>query len=237
MGVFLNVYKWGVLAPVVGVSTLLLGLVCLLLCAIFPPGLAGRWCGVVWARINALFALMQVHVQGREHVDRARSYVVVANHQSQLDILVVYGWLGLDFRWVMKQELRKVPVLGVACKRMGHIFIDRSNNAAAVASINRAKTIIGEGTSVFFFPEGTRSRDGTMLPFKKGAFRLAVDLQVPVLPVSIVGTYDILPPDTVSFRPGRAKLIFHPPIETSGCGSEKIPALMKAARAVIAAAR
>jgi 1-acyl-sn-glycerol-3-phosphate acyltransferase len=177
---------------------------------------------------------MRVDVEGAHHIQRGRSYVVVSNHQSQLDILVIYGWLDMDFRWIMKQELRRVPVLGITCEKLGHVFIDRSDRSAAIAAINRAKEKISGGTSIFFFPEGTRSRHGKMLPFKKGAFVMAVDLQLPILPVSIVGTHQILPPDTMRLRPGQSRLVIHPAIETAGRGPEHVPELMRQARETIA---
>jgi 1-acyl-sn-glycerol-3-phosphate acyltransferase len=230
----LSIYKWVVLVPVVGISTVLVGSVCLVLCMVVPPSTAGRWCGKSWARINAVAALMGVTVEGAEHVDAGRSHVVVANHQSQLDILVIYGWLGMDFRWVMKQELRRVPFLGVACEKLGHIFIDRSDRSAAIAAINQARHRITGGTSVFFFPEGTRSRNGNLLPFKKGAFRMAIELQLPILPVSIVGTHDMLPPDTMRLRKGCARLVIHPRVETTGYGPEQVSELMRQVRGTIA---
>ncbi len=233
MNILLSIYKWIVLLPVVGISTVAIGTVCLVLCLMMPPAVAGRWCGRTWARIIAYTAFMGVTVEGARHIDHRQSYVVAANHQSQIDILVVYGWLDLDFRWVMKKELRKVPILGICCEKLGHIFIDRRDVSAAVAAINRAKQKISGGTSIFFFPEGTRSRDGNMLPFKKGAFKLALDLQLPILPVSIVGTHDILPADTTRLRPGRSKLIIHPPIETREGDVERLTELMSKTREVI----
>jgi 1-acyl-sn-glycerol-3-phosphate acyltransferase len=233
MRVMFAAYKWLVLVPTVGISTVLVGTLCMLLCLVVPPASAGRWCGRAWARINAVAALMDVTVEGAQYIDAGRSHVVVANHQSQLDILVIYGWLGIDFRWVMKQELRKVPVLGVCCEKLGHIFIDRSDRASAIAAIEKAKRDIPEGTSIFFFPEGTRSRDGNMLPFKKGAFRMAVEFQMPILPVSITGTYSMLPPDTLRFRPGSVRMVIHPPVETAGYGTEDVPELMRQVRETI----
>lgn len=231
--VLLAVYKWLVLVPIVGISTVLIGSLCILLCLVVSPATAGRWCGRAWARLNAVAALMSVSVEGAQHIDAGRSYVVVANHQSQLDILVIYGWLDMDFRWVMKQELRRVPVLGICCEKLGHIYIDRSDSSAAISAINRAKKNISGGTSIFFFPEGTRSRDGNLLPFKKGAFRLAAGLQMPILPVSIAGTHSMLPPGTLRLRPGRARLVIHPPIETAGSDPDKVTVLMRQAREVI----
>jgi 1-acyl-sn-glycerol-3-phosphate acyltransferase len=233
MRVVFGAYKWFVLVPVVGISTVLMGTLCLLLCLVAPPAAVGRWCGRTWARINAFAAFMHVTVEGAQHMDAGRSHVVVANHQSQLDILLIYGWLGIDFRWVMKQELRRVPVLGICCEKLGHIFIDRSDRTTAIAAIEKAKRDMPEGASVFFFPEGTRSRDGGLLPFKKGAFRMAVAFQMPILPVSITGTYSMLPPDTLRFRPGSVRMVVHPPVETAGYGPEDVPELMRQVRETI----
>lgn len=231
--ILLGIYKWIVVVPVVGVSTLVFGWACLVLCLVMSPEKAGRWCGRTWARCNAYAALMGVAVEGSQHIDPQRSCVVVANHQSQLDILVVYGWLNMDFRWVMKKELRKVPVLGVCCEKIGHVYIDRSDLSAARAALDNAKEKITGGTSIFFFPEGTRSRNGNLLPFKKGAFKMALDLKLPVLPVSIAGTHGILPPGTMRLKPGRVKLIVHPPVETAGYDATQIPALMTRCRETI----
>lgn len=234
--VLFAVYTWVVLFPVVVLSTTLVGSFCLLLCLMTNPATAGRWCGRAWAKTNAFAALMRTTVAGANAIEKGRSYVVAANHQSQLDILAVYGWLDMDFRWVMKKELRKVPVLGIACEKLGHVFVDRADRSAAIAAINRAKEKISEGASIFFFPEGTRSRDGKLLPFKKGAFRMAVDLKIPILPVSIVGTHEILPAGALTLRPGRARLVIHSPIETAGCGPGEIPELIRQTRAAIMSA-
>lgn len=229
----LELYKWLVLVPVLSVSTVLIGMVCLLLSQIMAPGPAGMFFGRLWARINAGCAMMRVSVVGKHNMEEGRSYVVVANHQSQFDILVVYGWLDKKFRWVMKKELRKIPILGICCERLGHIIIDRSNRAEAISALNRAKAKLTDGSSVFFFPEGTRSRNGGLLPFKKGAFRMAVDMELPILPVTIVGTHNLLPRDTMHFKPGRARLVIHPPVETAGCGQEEIPGIMQQVRDTI----
>lgn len=176
---------------------------------------ASRFAAVPWARGLAWITPMRVEVKGREHIDPAQSYVLVSNHQSQYDIFLLYGWLGVDFKWVMKQELRKVPGIGVACERLGHIFIDRSNHAAAIATLEDAKTKIVDGTSVIFFPEGTRSRDGKLKRFKRGAFRMALDLGLPILPLTVTGTRDVLPAGTSDLLPGSASLIIHEPVPVS----------------------
>ncbi len=229
------VYKWFWVIPFLGVSTLIIGTGIICLSILGLPDQASRLLGPVWAKLNSLMMMITVQVEGRSRVDSGQSYVIVANHQSQIDILALYGHLGIDFKWVMKQELRRVPVLGAACAAMGHILIDRANTESAVNSINRARDHIKNGMSVVFFPEGTRSRDGQLMPFKKGAYRLAVELQLPILPVTILGTHEILPTDTLNLTPGLARLVFHQPIPTRDLTTEDIPALIKQSRDAILA--
>ena len=209
-----QIYKYIIFFPLVGLSTILSSAVSLPL-IIFLGQKYARFGGVLWSRINSFLTPMSVTVTGKDNIDPRQSYVIVANHQSQYDIFAIYGWLPLDFRWVMKKELRKVPVIGFMSEHAGHVCIDRSNPVAAVASINAAKKRIVNGTSIFFFPEGTRSLDGELLPFKKGAFRLALDMGLPILPITISGTRDILPSNTLALFPGSARLMIHKPIDVS----------------------
>ncbi|MCB2170629.1 MAG: 1-acyl-sn-glycerol-3-phosphate acyltransferase [Deltaproteobacteria bacterium] len=230
-----KIYTWLVFAPIFGISTLFFGTSTVILLFFLKPRLVSTLCGKTWARVNSFATPMRVTVRGRRNVDPRQSYVIVSNHQSQFDIFVLYGWLDIDFKWVMKQELRKVPALGIACERLGHIYVDRSNREAALASINAAKQRIVDGTSVLFFPEGTRSRDNRMRSFKKGAFRMALDLQLPILPITIQGTRDILPSDTLDLYPGRATMIIHPPIPIDDYSHDALDDLMARTRAVIEA--
>ncbi|MCG8669243.1 MAG: 1-acyl-sn-glycerol-3-phosphate acyltransferase [Pseudomonadales bacterium] len=223
-------YKWLIFLPFLVVSTNLAAL------SIIIYGLLGgqrlmRIIPIIWARANAKVTPASVEVVGREHIDPNQSYVVVANHQSHFDIFAIYGWLGIDIRWVMKKELRHIPVFGYACEVMGHVIIDRSNHRAAMASIETAKSRISNGTSIIFFPEGTRSLDGQLLPFKAGAFKFAKDLSLPILPVTITGSHDILPSKTIRLQPGQMQMIVHPPIEVTEKSS--IKALARKASEVI----
>lgn len=206
-----QLYKWLVIAPALILSTLVLGSVIILMCLV---GL-GRFTNVmaqVWARFNAYVTLMWVTVEGKELLTPGQSYVLAANHLSLVDIYLLYGFTGLDVRWVMKKELRKVPVLGLACELMGHIYIDRSRADRAFASLAKAKQRVTQGVCVVFFPEGTRSRSNEVGSFKRGAFHTAKELGVPVVPVSLQGTDKILPSDTTDWRPGKASVRLHEPI-------------------------
>ncbi len=226
-------YKYFVFIPLLGIFTFSLGILAMILA--FTVGeKIGSFCGVVWARLLAWITPMFKTVKGKWNIDKNQSYVVVSNHQSQYDILMLYGWLGVDFKWVMKMELRSVPILGVACDKLGHIYIDRSNTQAALSSINAAKKKIIGGTSVLFFPEGSRSRDGQLKNFKKGAFKMALDLDLPILPVTINNTRKILPSDTADLMPGRANMTIHPPVSIEGYDSSNIQELIDKVRDIIA---
>ena len=226
-------YKLLVFLPIVILSTNVLGALIVVMVTLGFTRFAQKL-PVLWARINALAAPSVVRVSGREHAAPGQSYVVVANHQSHFDILAIYGWLGIDIRWVMKMELRKVPVLGLACEKLGHVYIDRSNSQRAQASIDAAKSQLKNGTSIFFFPEGTRSLDGRLLPFKKGAFKLARELNLPILPVTITGSHDILPAKTLNLFPGTMDIIVHPPIQLDASSTEE--SLLAQAKEVIQSA-
>ena len=227
-------YKWLVLVPIFGLSTGFFGTLAVVLAVVVNPRFGSVVCGTAWSRLNAWLTPISVTVEGREHVDPEQSYVVVANHQSGYDIFVLYGWLGMDFKWVMKHELRKVPALGIGCEKLDHVFIDRSNTEAAIRTLDEAKERIRDGTSVIFFPEGTRSEDGNLLPFKKGAFRMAIDLGLPILPVTLVGTREIMPPKTMDVFPGKARLIFHPPVDAAGTDPADLGPLMAEVKATVA---
>ena len=228
-------YKWLVVIPFLVGSTLILGTLAVVIATFVDPKLASQTCGVWWSRLNSFITPMSVSVKGRHHIDPRQSYVIISNHLSHYDIFVLYGWLGIDFKWVMKKELRNLPALGIACEKLGHIYIDRSNKGTAMASLKEAKKKIVNGTSILIFPEGTRSLTGKMGPFKKGAFVMALDLGIPILPITLLHTDKILPPRTMDLFPGRASMVIHRPIDVSGYGSDRLGDLMTAAREVIQA--
>lgn len=219
-------YKWFFVIPFFTLLTIVFGTIAILLSYVIPPRLA-TFCGVIWARLTAYASFMSVSVVGREHIDPKQSYVIVANHQSAYDIIVIYGWMGIDFRWVMKQEMRKIPFLGYACYRIGHVYIDRKNKAAAIRSLEAAKERIHSGTSVLFFPEGTRTQSSALSPFKKGAFKMALDLGLPILPVTLNGADKIMPTKTMDLMPGHVDVVIHPAIATEGMTEAEIETLMQ----------
>ena len=149
----------------------------------------GRW----WGKVIIRAFLIPVTVEGREHLEKNQSYVFVANHQGIYDIFLVYGYLGRNFKWMMKKQLGRIPFLGYACKKSHQIFVDKSGPKAVKRTYDAAREILQEGYSVTVFPEGARSFTGHMGKFRKGAFALADELQLPVVPLTINGSFNILP--------------------------------------------
>jgi 1-acyl-sn-glycerol-3-phosphate acyltransferase len=178
--------------------------------------------------------LCPVDVVGRENLKKGQSYIFVANHQGAFDIFLIYGFLNHNFRWIMKQELRKVPFMGRACAVAGHIFIDRTSITSIKESLENAEKQLAGGLSVVVFPEGSRTKTGKLGKFKKGAFQMAVDLKLPVVPMTIEGPFDILPIGTITLHPRRLRLTIHPPIESSKVGVEAIIDLSSRSRDAIA---
>jgi 1-acyl-sn-glycerol-3-phosphate acyltransferase len=148
----LFIYKWLIAVPFLIASTTLIGIPLTFVSLLGMGDWGSKTLAVLWAKANSRVLGMGVDIEGLEHLQSDRSYVVVANHWSQLDILLIYGYLPVELKWVMKQELRRVPILGAACAAMGHIIIDRSNTAQAIASIERASKRLVNGMCVVFSP-------------------------------------------------------------------------------------
>ena len=146
-----------------------------------------------WSRSFFRLMFLPVSVDGAEHIQPGQSYVFVANHQSMFDVWLVYGWLPVIFKWLMKAELRKVPFVGIGCKAAGHIFVDRRNAMAAMESLKEVEKQLKNGVCTVIFPEGTRSLNGEVGRFKRGAFQIAWDLGLPVIPLSLDGCFEVMP--------------------------------------------
>jgi len=178
-------------------------------------GNAAHIVGRLWAKSVLWVSRVKVTVQGMENIDPTAAYVYMANHQSMFDILVLLGHLPVQFRWLAKKELFRIPIFGYSMERVGYISIDRSNRKSAIKSLQMAAKKIAGGVSVVVFPEGTRSHDGKMKSFKKGGFYLAIDSRQPLVPVVIFGSHEIMPKGTLQIKPGRIVLSVNPPVKTT----------------------
>jgi 1-acyl-sn-glycerol-3-phosphate acyltransferase len=170
----------------------------------------------LWARMLLWLTNTRVEVIGGHNVMMNRPQIFMANHQSDFDILIVLAHIPGQFRWIAKKELFKIPVFGKAMRNAGYIEIDRQNHEKALQSLEEAAQKIREGKSVVTFPEGTRSRDGKIKPFKQGMFHLAIRSGVPIVPISIIGANEIMPKRTLKVRPGRITMIIDRPVDVSG---------------------
>lgn len=192
MKILYRLYQLFVALPILLVVTLSAAVLTILFC----PWPNTEWLHKVqqfWARCFCWLLFIPVEIQGLENIQPGQSYVFVSNHQSSFDIFVIYGWLPVIFKWLMKQELRHIPVVGFACKAAGHIFIDRRNPVAAMESIQQVEKTLVNGISTVIFPEGTRSLNGQVGRFKRGAFQVALDVHLPILPISLTGCYQVMP--------------------------------------------
>ena len=168
-----------------------------------------------WARSLVWAAGIKLEVTGLENVEPDESYILIANHQSHMDIPVLTWGLPIPQRIIAKKELFKIPFLGWGMKAVGMLSIDRSNRKQSFETLKEAEEIIKTyRLSILAFPEGTRSDDGNIHPFKKGPFVLAINTGLPLLPVSVSGTRKIVPKGKISLRAGRVKVHIHPPVAT-----------------------
>jgi 1-acyl-sn-glycerol-3-phosphate acyltransferase len=178
----------------------------------------------LWARVNLLVCGVRVRTRRAPDFDPTRSYVVISNHRSQFDILaLVVALQELQLRWVAKKELTNVPIFGWALRHAGHVIIDRSDTAQAVASLRAAYEKLRNGVSVVIFPEGTRAPvTETLLPFKKGGFMLALETGIEVLPVVLLGSDEVLPRNSWSIRAGTIEVVVGSPIPVDGLDREQL---------------
>jgi 1-acyl-sn-glycerol-3-phosphate acyltransferase len=177
-----------------------------------PLAMARRF----WAPGLLRGAGARVEVKGADELDATSAYLFAANHQSMIDVPALFVALPAPLRFVVKRELRAVPFLGWYIAAMGMVFVDRAGRRDAVKSMRRVPEILRAGQSVACFPEGTRSRDGTIGPFKGGPFAMAIEAGVPVVPVALIGTGDVLPAQGFRVRPGVIRVRVGRPIATAG---------------------
>ena len=234
-----KIYQCIVLIPVVVLASAWAGTTMAVMCRYMPnPDWWGSFASRWWAKIIMRASLLPVKVEGKLPLfgrGLGEGCIYVANHQGAYDIFLVCGYLGAEIRWMLKKELEKVPFLGIGCKRAGYIYVDKSSRAAVKHTYQQAEKALEGGASLMVFPEGARTRDGKMQPFKRGAFTLADELQLPVVPLTIKGSYEVLPRHRdgkfITWHP--LTLTIHEPIYPIGKGRENIEYLMKESYEVI----
>jgi 1-acyl-sn-glycerol-3-phosphate acyltransferase len=185
--------------------------------------------------VGILAAGVKIEVEGADLIPRDQPIIFMGNHQSNFDILTLFQSVPVRFNWLAKEELFRIPLFGRSMQSAGYIPVNRSDGRDSLKSLDRAARLVSGGTSIAIFPEGTRSNDGSLLPFKRGGFVLASKAGVPIIPFSIIGSMKINPPDNfVYLRPGVIRIKFGPPIQTKPSGEKQQMLIMDQVRMAIA---
>lgn len=217
-------YQLLIALPLIAIYTLITSLMVIIGCTLGNGHFWGYYPGKWWAQFIIRILLLPVKVEGRENLVKGQSYVFVANHQGAFDIFLIYGFLSRNFKWMMKRQLRQMPFVGKACESAHHIFVDKRGASKIRETYDRARQTLQGGMSLVVFPEGARSFTGHMGVFKRGAFMLADDIELPVVPLTINGSFDIMPRTRdmkwVVWHPLR--LTIHKPILPVGKGADNI---------------
>ncbi len=219
-----RIYQLLIALPLIAIYTLITCLMVTVGCTLGDGHFWGYYPGKWWAQFIIRILLLPVKVDGRENLVKGQSYVFVANHQGAFDIFLIYGFLCRNFKWMMKRQLRQMPFVGKACESAHHIFVDKRGASKIRETYDRARQTLQGGMSLVVFPEGARSFTGHMGVFKRGAFMLADDIDLPVVPLTINGSFDIMPRTRdmkwVVWHPLR--LTIHKPIQPVGKGTDNI---------------
>jgi 1-acyl-sn-glycerol-3-phosphate acyltransferase len=226
----LNYLHSAIAIPLIYLYTIIMGALSLSVSFFDPGGTRQHWCASTWARMIVRTVGARVRVHGAEHIQAGASYVFLSTHQSYMDIPVMLGYIPAQLRIAAKKEVFRLPFLGWHLSRAGHISIDRSSQADAITSLQRASSGIRQGICAFLYPEGTRSRDGSLQPFKKGGFKLAMQAGVPIIPITVIGTRQLLPRDSIIFRPGPVALYIDAPIPTADLADCDLDSLIQSVR-------
>jgi 1-acyl-sn-glycerol-3-phosphate acyltransferase len=210
------------------INTLIWALVGIFLSILSPTGrMLHFYCAVPWSKIILWASGVRVEITGLNKIDKDKPHIYIPNHMSFFDIFALLAYLPVDFKFIFKQEIMRVPILGLAMRRAGYISIDRSSPAKARRTVKQAVDMIKNGTSVVIFAEGTRSLDGHLQPLKRGAFQLAISSGSPVVPVAIKGTNKIMPKGSFRLKKGSITIQLARPIPTVNYNRETMPDLIE----------
>lgn len=184
--------------------------------------------------IGPLILGVRVEVKGRDAVDRDIPFIFMSNHLSFLDGPLLFWAIPQPIRVILKKEIFKIPVVGLGMRQVDFVPVDRKGIRGGKKSIDKAVQLIKEkGFSFLIFPEGTRSRDGELQVFRRGGFFLALESQAPIVPISILGTFELMPKGSFFVKRGLIKVIFHAPVPVVGCGRDRLSYLSDKVRGII----
>lgn len=227
-------YQWLIFVPLFILISFICAVVTIIGCSFGKGDFWGYYPAHIWSKMVCGLACLSIEVTGRENISKETSYIFVPNHQGYFDIFLIYGYLNHNFKWMMKKSLRQLPFAGKACESAGHIYVDDSGATGIRASIMQAREVLKGGMSLVIFPEGSRTLDGKLHRFKKGAFQLAHDINLPVVPLTLTGPYAVMPRGSFRMTPHRMTLTIHPPIYPQTDDEKDVEIRRKMAYKVIA---
>src|SRR4030042_429205 len=198
------------------IATIILGIPVIIAGLLSRTGNLAFSLSKIWAYIMLTVSFVRTEIKNKAKLLKGTSYIIISNHQSHFDILALVTTLGIQFRWFIKKEVLKIPLFGYALYASRNIFIDRSNTARAIESINKGMDRLPKGAGVMVFAEGTRSADGKIQEFKKGGLKIAITHKIPILPVTVNGSRRVLPKGSLVVKPGKIQIVIGDPIDTSG---------------------
>ncbi|NDV78621.1 1-acyl-sn-glycerol-3-phosphate acyltransferase [Dysgonomonas sp. 511] len=221
--VVLFLYELFIFAPIFIIATIITAVTVMIGCLIGNSKFWGYYPPHLWGKLACRLALCKIKVTHKSKLDPEKSYVFIPNHQSAYDIFLIYGYLGQNIKWVQKQELRKIPFVGKASEIAGHVFVDQSSLKSMKETIEKAEAQLDKGSSMVIFPEGARTKTGKMGRFKRGAFIIAKEMNLSIVPVTVNGAYDLMKIKTYLLNPGTLELIVHEPVSTEDLTDENMP--------------
>ena len=189
----------------------------------------------LWAYTMLAVSFVRTEIKNKDKILKGTSYIIISNHQSHYDIIALVTRLGIQFRWIIKKEILKIPIFGYALNASRNIFIDRSNTTSAIESINKGFDRLPKGVSVMVFAEGTRSPDGKIHEFKKGGFIAAVQRKIPILPVTVNGSRRVMRKGSFTLKPGKIQIIIGDPTDASSYTIDTVQELIDKTRQTIMA--
>ena len=227
-----KIYSFCIALPIFVVVTIITAIVISLAALLGDKDHTDYFMSKWWSRLTCRIFLLGIRVTGREKLLKSQSYIFLANHQGYFDIFLIYGYMGHNFKWMMKEYLRKIPFVGAACAISGQIFVDDSRSGIQKAVDQSRKTLQG-GMSMVIFPEGTRTYNGQMGEFKRGAFMLSNEIGLPIVPMTINGSFQVFSRKARSVSQGTLSLDIHTPIFPDYYKSKPTKVFMNEVRDII----
>jgi 1-acyl-sn-glycerol-3-phosphate acyltransferase len=231
--IVLFLYEFFIFAPIFVLATIITAVTVMIGCLAGNRTFWGYYPPKYWSKLACRLALCRIKVVRYGKQNPNKSYVFAPNHQGAFDVFLIYGYLNQNIKWVQKQELRKIPFVGKASEIAGHVFVDQSNLKSMGETIKKAEAQLGKGSSMVIFPEGARTKTGKMGRFKRGAFVIAKEMNLEIVPVTVNGSFDLMKINTYLIKPCRLELIVHEPVSAKGLTDENMSGFINNCREAV----